>query len=558
MSAERPRLPGRGAVLYGVGPFLRRRSNPGTGNGGAADTSSPAPRDQTPITCDDGMLPMRRSPVPQLPGRNAQFPVDNGGLSSSSPPTVCPPDVRSVETERIYAGQLDFYRQCVENSEILRSFAAELGVSVEGPFTQDSNDSQNLAATGTLAHAGTRAPRAKRASRVPAERVTNKKATGWGPRKEYQDCSKSERRRRDKALEELEFYWELSDHPTENKLSILEELQPIEALQNRGFGVHDKPSIDQFFNQQFYSKDDRDCSSNFLGLLSCFAQLYCGDRRLRGLDLLRHHANRRQIPANNQHLSTVMELLCCDIKKAIEEPSLEKIMVHPSQKQAARLQGLRKDISTIEEEGVKAMLQWKEIPHNLRSWIKSNNREAQQKLGQLAGMIKLEKKRLAQLAAELSRKLQVQMQQLPPRAPPVLEDLQELQINMSFYRPGRPLSYTVEFPGQEITYEDVMKGDFSPTVRASRMKIDLPKLKKRCKKQQSIIDRYMRQLHRRAMRYVKGRLISKKAQSEAINEYIHTHKTQARRLHQALLKSAQLKASVRLVNFHIRAQAMTL
>ncbi|KAK7561956.1 hypothetical protein IWX91DRAFT_339841, partial [Phyllosticta citricarpa] len=253
-----------------------------------------------------------------------------------------------------------------------------------------------------------------------------------------------------------------------------------------------------------------------------------------------------------------MELLCCDIKKAIEEPSLEKIMVHPSQKQAARLQGLRKDISTIEEEGVKAMLQWKEIPHNLRSWIKSNNREAQQKLGQLAGMIKLEKKRLAQLAAELSRKLQVQMQQLPPRAPPVLEDLQELQINMSFYRPGRPLSYTVEFPGQEITYEDVMKGDFSPTVRASRMKIDLPKLKKRCKKQQSIIDRYMRQLHRRAMRYVKGRLISKKAQSEAINEYIHTHKTQARRLHQALLKSAQLKASVRLVNFHIRAQAMTL
>ncbi|KAK8157640.1 hypothetical protein BKA80DRAFT_303588 [Phyllosticta citrichinensis] len=549
MSQGRPQLPGRGAVLYGVGPFLRRRPNANTGNGAAINTPSPAVRD-----CAPGPVRTVRSRSAAVPSHSRQAAVLNFlPTISSSRPAAGPQNTCSVEAQRIYAGQLDQYRRCSEQVQLLQRFVAELGGGDEevvmAAYPSRIHSGPKLAQPVNI-QAGMMIPRtAQGASRVSRKRRTTSsgcgpdsektpKPAGWGLHKEYDDCCRGEKRKRDKAIYQINMFWDLHDKPVNNKLSILGELRPTEAMQNRGKGLHEKPTIDNYFAQQFYQKDDRDCGSNFLTLLSCFAQLFCGDRRARGLEILRRYANMRQTPSNCHMLFDIMELICDDITKALQEAALEKVILHPSQKLATQLDDMRSGVLAIDEQGLEGTTWGKEVPPDLRSWIKKNKTDSHKKLNDLV-----------RLAAQMSR--------LTPRQFPVLQDSREIQIEMSFDRPGQPLSYAVEFPGSEFTYEDVMKDEFAPTVCEARMKFRLAQLKKRCKRQQRVIDAHMRQIHRRAMRCVEGRLISKKAHTRAVNDYIHAHHDEARQLHRALLKSARFKASVKLVQFHLHAQKMT-
>ncbi|KAK8177558.1 hypothetical protein IWX90DRAFT_510294 [Phyllosticta citrichinensis] len=522
MSQGRPQLPGRGAVLYGVGPFLRRRPNANTGNGAAINTPSPAVRD-----CAPGPVRTVRSRSAAVPSHSRQAAVLNflPTMKPQAQARALPPAPRTLAQWR-----LSGYTPV--------SLTSHHGTSAAQP------------AQPVNIQAGMMIPRtAQGASRVSRKRRTTSsgcgpdsektpKPAGWGLHKEYDDCCRGEKRKRYKAIYQINMFWDLHDKPVNNKLSILGELRPTEAMQNRGKGLHEKPTIDNYFAQQFYQKDDRDCGSNFLTLLSCFAQLFCGDRRARGLEILRRYANMRQTPSNGHMLFDIMELICDDITKALQEAALEKVILHPSQKLATQLDDMRSGVLAIDEQGLEGTTWGKEVPPDLRSWIKKNKTDSHKKLNDLV-----------RLAAQMSR--------LTPRQFPVLQDSREIQIEMSFDRPGQPLSYAVEFPGSEFTYEDVMKDEFAPTVCEARMKFRLAQLKKRCKRQQRVIDAHMRQIHRRAMRCVEGRLISKKAHTRAVNDYIHAHHDEARQLHRALLKSARFKASVKLVQFHLHAQKMT-
>ncbi|KAK7526356.1 uncharacterized protein IWZ02DRAFT_217812 [Phyllosticta citriasiana] len=536
MSQGRPKAPGRGGVLYGVGPFLRRRSGSGTDAANAPTSTGPSASTATrPITSNENRTPIppaqssessaRRldasptsGPTRQSPGQNRRLPAEN-------------PSAFTTEAERIYAGQIDSYRRVMGNVRLLQSFVAELGNASDEPVAQSEPSHLFSSSIKSSKRTGPRKPRVG----------LHKKFRGWGIHKDFVDCSKSEQRKREKQLRQISAYWELDD-TTHDMLSVLEELRPIESLTNQGKGVQEKTTIDEFFDREFYEKDDRDCSSSYLRLLSRYSELFCGDRRSHGLDVLSHHANLRQMPNSRHPLRDIVELISDDISKALKKPCLEKILIHPSQRMAMRLQEMRDDVSSIEDERIEAIM------------AEQRTRKDSRKL---ASMIKLEQKKLAKLVESLSSKLSVQMQRLAPHEEATLQDPREISIDMSFCRSGQPLWYEVEFPGQEFTYNGILQDELAPNSRPAVLEAKVSQYKKRYKKQQRAIDMLMRQIHQRAMRLVEGRLINEKAHTRAINNYIHTHENEARRLHRALLKSARLKASVQMINFHLRAHRMS-
>ncbi|KAK7534866.1 uncharacterized protein J3D65DRAFT_629227 [Phyllosticta citribraziliensis] len=547
MSQGRPQLPGRGAVLYGVGPFLRRRSAPGTD---AVNTSTPAGSSGSSAARPISSSESHTTASSAQPSGHRLAPPPTSGLTPQSPRQNCRlpeenPDKCMIDTKGIFAGQVDAYRRVAENVQLLQSFAAELSNGVDEADTQDhvgpAGPSQptNPNTANFLFNprtSTTRARRVRQQSSAPRET-----SYGWGVHKDFDDCSRSEQRKRLSALRHIAAYWEL-DSSTNDILSVLEELRPTEALVDHGKGAHEKPTIDEYFARQFYEKDDRDCSSVYLGLLARYSELFCGDRRSHGLDILRYHANIRQMPDSDHPLWDIMELIRDDISRALDQPCLEKILIHPSQRLAMRLQNIRDDVAIIEQEGIEAMMAEQRTHKDSRK---------------LESMMRLQQKKLARLVQSLSNQLSVQMQRLPPREAATLQDPREISIDMSFCRPGQPLSYKVEFPGEEFTYNGIMQGNLAPNLRPTCLKVELSQLKKRCKNQQRTVDNHMRQIHQRAMACVGGRLINKKAHTRAINDYVHTHAKEARRLHRALLKSARLKASVQMVNFHLRAHSMS-
>ncbi|KAK8234880.1 hypothetical protein IWZ00DRAFT_564546 [Phyllosticta capitalensis] len=554
MSDSNPRS--YNGVLLGIGPFLRHRANKSTAESSSTEESAPAV--------------LAANPQPQQsPGKGAASAALEG--SPAARPRTGAVDSRSVEAEKMIAGQIAELRENLGNVRLLEALLVELGVELGTPLQQSDEDPQaptiSIPQSGparSSSHSG-----GPQASTTSASQPTggasgsanqdtssaNEQPAPWGVHKEYADCCKSERRKRDKAIRELDFFWEQQSLDADAKLGILGEIRPTEALLYKGLGVHQKPSIDEFFSQHYYEKADRDCSSSFLTQLSWFSQLHCGDRRSRGLEILRHHANTRQILDNNHPLREVMELLSCDIENALQEETLDKIILHPAQRESIRLHDIRSGITALEEEQLERLTSETVLPATLRAWAKTHDNDAHHKLTKLATMMKLQKEKLRQLFEKVNIGLYAKLQRLPPREIPTLHDPKEIHIEMSFHGSDRPFEYTVEYPGQEFTYEDIMQGELAPTTRAARLKFQIAQLKARCKKQEALISKFLLQIHKSAMKSTKGRLISKRNHTRAVNDYIHSHKAQAQDLHRALLQSACLKASIKILKFHVHSHA---
>ncbi|KAK8210588.1 hypothetical protein IWZ01DRAFT_283903 [Phyllosticta capitalensis] len=504
-------------VLLGIGPFLRRRSS----------TSVPG--------------------TPQAPSRNR---------------TALPLEANPTEKERIYAGHAESYRSISESFRLLHSFSRELTQGLDDALSQQDEEQDDMPAAGThqpvfmrtttsthgrIQASGTQAIQATTqisgARQMPADN---------GTRKDYEECTRDEKRKRDKALGEICFYWELDEYPAGYKLSVLEELRPTEAMHYQGKGTHNKPTLDEFFEGKFLEKPDHDCGGYFLTQLSWFAQLYCGDRRQRGLDLLRHVANVRQIPGSTHQLKDIMELICDDISKALGSASVEKLLLHPAHKTAIRLQDIGTSVAAIEE-NIATFLEEQGMSEDAHSST-NKSRGRDKNMDRLQSLISAQKRVLQSLVESVNGKLAVQRRRLPPREVPDLLLDHEMSVTISSYRPGEPLQYEVEFAGREFTYEDIMVDEIAPTVRVPRLKFQLRRLKKSLRRQQRLVDMHMQNIHKRALRYLPGRIVSNKIVSDAINEYIWTHDVQAERLHQAMLELARLKAAKGVLKFHIKAQ----
>ncbi|KAK8233914.1 hypothetical protein HDK90DRAFT_466924 [Phyllosticta capitalensis] len=558
MSDSNPRS--YNGVLLGIGPFLRHRANKSTAESSSTEESAPAV--------------LAANPQPQQsPGKGAASAALEG--SPAARPRTGAVDSRSVEAEKMIAGQIAELRENLGNVRLLEALLVKLGVELGTPLQQSDEDPQaptiSIPQSGparSSSHSG-----GPQASTTSASQPTggasgsanqdtssaNEQPAPWGVHKEYADCCKSERRKRDKAIRELDFFWELQSLDADAKLGILGEIRPTEALLYKGLGVHQKPSIDEFFSQHYYEKADRDCSSSFLTQLSWFSQLLAAT----GAVADSKSSDTMPIP--------VMELLSCDIENALQEETLDKIILHPAQRESIRLHDIRSGITALEEEQLERLTSETVLPATLRAWAKTHDNDAHHKLTKLATMMKLQKKKLRQLFEKVNIGLYAKLQRLPPREIPTLHDPKEIHIEMSFHGSDRPFEYTVEYPGQEFTYEDIMQGELAPTTRAARLKFQIAQLapttraarlkfqiaqlKARCKKQEALISKFLLQIHKSAMKSTKGRLISKRNHTRAVNDYIHSHKAQAQDLHRALLQSARLKASIKILKFHVHSHA---